>query len=93
MTKRKKRLIWTIVLAFLLVYVGSYAVLSRRGFRDADECGMEGGFYFLHPEPTDAWRMKNYGLVYLYYPLIFIDYEVLGTGRAVAFEPFWGFRV
>ncbi|NQT93173.1 MAG: hypothetical protein HQ559_10465 [Lentisphaerae bacterium] len=50
MTKRRKKwIVWTLVV--LLVYVGSYVVLSRRGFRDADECGMDGGFYFLHPEP------------------------------------------
>ena len=73
-----------------MAYVGPYLVLSRRGFRDADKYGMV-GFYFFLPEPTDARRIKNYGLVYLYYPLIFIDYEILGTGRAVASEPFWGF--
>ena len=88
MTKRKKWIIWTIILALLLVYVGSYAVLSRRAFREAEETGNL-GFYFFPPEPRDVWRIKNYGLVFLYYPLIFIDYDILGTGRGVACEPMW----
>lgn len=92
MTKHKKRIIWTTILVLLLAYVSSYLILSRRGFRDADEYNMV-GFYFFLPEPTDAWRIKNYGLVLLYYPLIFIDNNILGTGRAVASEPLWGFGV
>ena len=89
MTKRRREIVWGIIFALVLVYVSSYVILSRRGFREADEFNMM-GFYFFPPEPTDAWRIKNYSLVYLYYPLIFID-NILGTGRAVASEPFWGF--
>ena len=88
MTKhRKKWLVWALVL--LLAYVGSYAVLSRRAFREAEECGNL-GFYFFTPEDTGAWHVKNYGLVFLYYPLILID-NILGTGRPVAGDPL--FRV
>ncbi|NQT93174.1 MAG: hypothetical protein HQ559_10470 [Lentisphaerae bacterium] len=88
MTKRKKRLIWTIILALLLVYVGSYVILSRRGFREADKGGYS-GFYLLTLENSTAWELKNYGLVLLYYPLILID-VMLGTGRMPAMtEPMY----
>jgi hypothetical protein len=73
----------------LTLYVGSYYVLSRRGFREADELKWH-GFYFVNP-PRDSptWRRWNYSLVTFYSPLIWID-NALGTGRTPASEPMWG---
>ena len=70
-----------------LAYVSSYYILSRNGFRSADAVNAE-GFWFFPPENTGSWRVKNYSLVVLYYPLIWLD-QALGTGRAPAHEPLW----
>ena len=78
----------TIVLLLLATYVGSYLVLSRRGYAQADEYGMK-GFYYFFPENTDAWRYKNYGCVFLFWPLNTIDCAI-GCGRHPAAEPMWG---
>ena len=86
----KSRLQWSIfaiLVCLLIIYVGSYVVLSRQGFADADVANCD-GFYFFPPEETDAWRSLNYNCVRFYYPLIFIDIWI-GTGRYPASEPMW----
>jgi hypothetical protein len=80
-----KRITRLLVAILLLVYVGSYLVLSRRGFTEADQYHMD-GFYFLTPEDTGEWRFWNYACVYVYYPLIEAD-QLVGTGRAPGKEP------
>ena len=82
-----ERVVRLIALTLLMAYVGSYIVLSRRGFRHAESINAV-GFYFFPPENTDTWRTWNYGLVKFYYPLILIDVWI-GTGRRVASEPLW----
>ena len=78
----KKRRLWIILAALLLVYFASYYVLSRRGFRFSDRVNAE-GFYFFPPDNSTSWRIRNNGLVLLYYPLILGD-RIVGTGRAPA---------
>lgn len=80
-----KRLELMIVLALVAFYLGSYLVLSRRGFADADRVNGV-GFHFFSPQDSAAWRMCHRGCVVIYYPLIVID-NWLGTGRPVASEP------
>jgi hypothetical protein len=70
------------------VYVGSYLVLSRRGFAEARQYHAK-GFYFFTPRPTAGWRNSNYACVCVYYPLILVD-NCLGTGDWPAAEPLWG---
>jgi hypothetical protein len=64
--------------ALLLLYVGSYAALSRRGYAEADQYNMK-GFYYFTPEDSDAWRWKNYGCVILFRPINAVD-RWLGLG-------------
>jgi hypothetical protein len=87
MSKRQR---WFTVVAWLLLalYVGSYLVLSRRGYAEAKLYGFK-GFYYLTPENSDHWRHWNYSLVYLYAPANAVD-RWLGTGRYPASEPLWG---
>jgi hypothetical protein len=87
MRKKWKRLLVAIGALLLLLYVGSYAVLSRRGYAEADQYNMP-GFYYFSPEDSDAWRLKNYGCVYLFWPINAVD-QWLGLGRHPASEPFW----
>ena len=90
MSKKRRWFQVTIIvlIAWLLgLYVGSYYVLSRRAFVQADAWNAE-GFYFLPPRNTDEWRFWNYTLVRFYYPLILID-NWIGTGRGVGGEPTW----
>jgi hypothetical protein len=77
-----------VIVSLLVLYFGSYLALSRRGYAEADRYKMK-GFYYLTHEDSDAWRFKNYGCVYLFYPLNTID-RCLGTGRPPAAEPLWG---
>jgi hypothetical protein len=72
----------------LLVYVGAYLRLSRRGYDQADEWNCK-GFYYFTPEDTNAWRLKNYGCAFAFRPLNAID-RVLGTGKPPAAEPLYG---
>ena len=76
-----------LLVALLIAYVSSYAVLSRRGFAQSDVRNAD-GFYFIPPEDSDQWRFWNYTLVRFYYPLILID-NWIGTGRSIAAEPMW----
>jgi hypothetical protein len=75
-------------IALLVVYLGSYIALSRKGFAEARSNGMS-GFYFFTPENTHRWRQMNYACVALYYPLIAIE-DWLGTGMPPGCEPMWG---
>lgn len=80
-------IIWGIVFVFLLTYVGSYGILSRRGFELADQYNME-GFYFFWPEDTDQWRRAEWTARFFYCPLIYVD-NWIGTGRWPGSEPLW----
>jgi hypothetical protein len=72
-----------------LIYVGSYLVLSRQGFHQADAARFD-GFYFCSPESRAADSINNC-LATLYWPLIRVDVS-LGTGREVANAPLRGLR-
>jgi hypothetical protein len=78
----------TITLILLLAYVGSYAVLSRRGMAQSKAAGCK-GFYFFPPENTASWKVCNYGCVTFYYPLIAIEMW-FGTVDGIGSEPMWG---
>jgi hypothetical protein len=69
-------------------YVGSYYVLSRRGFREADRYGFK-GFYFVTPVRDGSSGQANARRYLFYWPLIQLDL-ILGTGRHPAAEPMWG---
>jgi hypothetical protein len=45
--------------------------------------------YYFFPEDSDAWRIKNYTCVYVFWPLNKVD-QRLGLGRCPASEPLWG---
>jgi hypothetical protein len=83
----RRWIVLAVLVGLLITYVGSYFVLSRRGFAEAEAFGY-GGFYFFPPKDSYTWRICNYGLVGFYYPLILID-NWLGTGKGVACEPMW----
>jgi hypothetical protein len=70
------------------VYVGSYLVLSRQGYAQAEEYNLA-GFYYFAPEDSASWRWRNYSCVFLFWPLNLVD-RWLGTGRYPASEPLWG---
>jgi hypothetical protein len=70
----------------LAVYVGSYLVLSRHGYAQADRFNMKGFFYF---PPTPRWRSLNHACMHLYRPLNAVD-QWLWSGRPPGCEPLWG---
>jgi hypothetical protein len=83
-----RRLLVALGGVLLAVYLGSYAVLSRRGCAEADRYRLK-GFYYFTPEDSDGWRVRNYACVYLFGPLNAVD-RWLGPGRHPASEPLWG---
>ena len=75
-----------IVLAVLFAcYLGSYIWLSRRGYAEADRYHSD-GFYYITPENSNSWTIRNRSCVYLYFPLNFVD-RILGLGRSPACDP------
>jgi hypothetical protein len=86
---RQRRRLVLVVALLLAAYLGSYLWMSRRGYAEADQYGIV-GFYYFFPEDSDAWWYKNYGCVFLFWPLNVID-RSLGFGRYPASEPLWGF--
>jgi len=87
--RRPHRWRWVgiVLLVLLLAYVGSYAVLSRRGMAQSKTMGFD-GLYFFPPEESESWRRWNYGCVIFYYPLISIE-EWIGTIDGIGSEPLW----
>ena len=84
---KNRRIFIVTAVVFLSIYVGSYYLLSRRGFGEMDT--WDGvGFYFITPKESNVWAVCNYGLVVIYYPLIVID-NAIGTGRPVGGIPLW----
>jgi hypothetical protein len=83
----KKRTAMLLALAgvFLLLYVGLYVGLSRRGYAEADT-GKFKGFYYLAPEDTEAWEYKNNACVVVFWPLNILD-RAIGLGREPASVP------
>ena len=76
-----------IVAAFLpplLGYVGSYYVLSRRGYAFADSVHSP-GFWFVPPN-TQRDVKKNNAYIRLYYPLVCLE-QFFGSRRGLAHEP------
>jgi hypothetical protein len=71
------------------VYTLSYAVLSRQGFREADEMHCV-GFYSVFPN-TDEEKAQNDFCNFIFYPLVQIDLA-LGTGRRPGCDPLMGFE-
>lgn len=76
------------LVTFLVVWVGSYLLLSRIAFHRADEFSVK-GFYFVNPEWKHGYSVHK-ALVVLYFPLIKID-QAVGSGREPACEPLMGF--
>jgi hypothetical protein len=63
----------------VLAYVGSYCVLSRRGYAYADSIGAKGVFFFARPDAdTDGIIHGRY--IRFYAPLIVME-RSLGIGR------------
>jgi hypothetical protein len=86
----RSRAMLGVLWVLLTFYVGSYAVLSRRGMEEAERCNMQGFYYFFpDPEGKGAWRAKHFTCCWLYSPINAID-QAIGLGKCPAREPFWG---
>lgn len=86
----KKKRFFSLILVSVVIacYFIFYYVLSRDGFKFSRQYNIP-GFYFLNPpHPTNTWFILNYGLVVLYYPLIYLDNKI-GWGMPIAHEPSW----
>lgn len=78
-----------ILVLLLILYVGPYLALSRRGYAEADRYNMK-GFYYLAPANSTRWHVLNTTCYIVFYPLNAVD-RLLGTGRVPGWtEPLWG---
>jgi hypothetical protein len=82
--KRRPQMTAWLVVAFFSLYVASYTVLSRRGFKEAERYRME-GFYFVPVDNPAMFRVHS-ALTLLYAPLIWLE-QAAGTGRAPSSSP------
>ena len=89
MWKKRKCLPIVLGVLLLLLSIGSCAALSRRGYAEAEQYHIH-GFYYFSPEDSDAWRLKNYGCAYLFWPINAAE-RWLGLGRFPASEPLMSF--
>lgn len=88
MTNRSGGMATIIVVAVLLiVYLATYFVMSRRGYRESSEFGMK-GFYFVLPHDERALQLNRVCL-FLFYPLVKTEMW-LGTGLPPSSEPMQG---
>jgi hypothetical protein len=88
MSKRWTRCLFGLGSILIVLYVGSYFALSRRGYTEAERFNMR-AFYYFTPENTRSWRQRNQACVYLFWHLNIVD-QWLGFGKAPASEPLWG---
>jgi len=80
----KTRILVCLVLGTLVLYVASYAILSRKGYASADARGYE-GFYFCEPN-SPRGETVHMLCSWVYWPLIYID-TFVGFGRCPAAIP------
>jgi hypothetical protein len=85
---KRKNLLLAFAALVLVLYVGAYIGLSRRGYAEADEWHVK-GFYYFRPEDSNAWSRKNYACIILFWPANFVDRSI-GLGRHPGAEPLWG---
>ena len=88
--RAKGRLAIVLLLTMMVVYCGSYLLLSRQGFRAADQMNAE-GFWFVQPRTKQGpWRfwLNEAGRI-VYWPLVTLD-RSLGTGHPPAGWPMEG---
>jgi hypothetical protein len=88
MLTKRKYLLLVLGYILLVLYLGSYYVLSRRGYAEAKRWNLR-GFYYITPEDSASWQYRNYACVYLYWPLNVADRWV-GSGKAPACPPLFG---
>jgi hypothetical protein len=71
-----------ILVLVMLLYVGSYLVLSRRGMADMEKYHLVGFFYVPTEKAFESedWEAAHYRIATFYQPLNWIDCK-LGTGR------------
>ena len=68
----------------LASYIGSYLWLSRTADREGEErYGLEGYFFVLPPDGSDAWWDKEWQYRMFFLPLIYAE-DFLGTGESLA---------
>lgn len=84
----RRRAALGVLWVLLTLYVGTYAVLSRRGLEEARQFNMQ-GFYYFFPEDNEDWRVKHRTCCLLFYPVNVLDCW-LGWGKAPGYEPMWG---
>jgi hypothetical protein len=80
----RTRRVMLAVAVLLAAYVGSYAWLSRRGMREARDCGTDGFFYVPTAEIAATQDLrKQLCLAVFYAPANLVDHAWLGTSSPV----------
>ncbi|MBI3464254.1 MAG: hypothetical protein HY000_14540 [Planctomycetes bacterium] len=82
---RLRRLhLFVAVACVVLLYVGSYYRLSRRGLAEARELGIDGFLYVPYNEAAKTEDLsRHYLLAMLYAPLNWLDQEVFGCDAPI----------
>ncbi|WP_425614859.1 hypothetical protein NA78x_004738 [Anatilimnocola sp. NA78] len=75
------------VASMLIVYLGVYVVMSRRGYQQSRAVGLK-GFFFVLPHDERALQL-NRACQLVFYPLVQVE-MLLGTGEHPGGEPLQG---
>lgn len=78
-----------VIATLMIAYLGTYFVMSRRGYQQSRAVGLKGLFFVL---PRDERALQlNRACHLLFYPLVRIEVW-LGTGEGPGGEPMWGLK-
>ncbi|MCC9606593.1 hypothetical protein LOC68_17080 [Blastopirellula sp. JC732] len=75
-----------VILAFALIYLGTFLYLSRSGMHTAEEYGWD-FYYFTEPTWTAEREQTGETLCMVYWPLIEIDARLVSGMHARAVRP------
>lgn len=80
-SKIQSRRRWAAVVVFLLIYVGSYYYLSRRGLAETEaSMGLKSVFYArIDGGITNANLVQHSVLAWVFAPLNWVDHQLFGT--------------
>jgi hypothetical protein len=79
--ERRKRLVWTGAIVLALAYAASYCMVTQDRYGRFRELHAVGFWYVpWETETSESWERKEQFVAAFYYPMNYLEYDVLGFG-------------